>query len=171
MLSDLTVCISSPEPVHCSQPTNGSHLICTSTEGGPEEKHPHRVQGSRRDWQVRPVRLSIPSLSFHGASICFSIIATHDTGDDHLAYSGKKPTTLLCPSILVRSSALGPLGRRSSVLGLRAITPYPCEHAVRAPRLTHANMLCGSIRLKVLTSMLSDLTVCISCVYHHLPPS
>ena len=50
-------------------------------------------------------------------------------------------------------------------------------------RLTHANMLCvfpvlpmrtccaGSIHLKVLTSMLSDLTVCISCVYHHLPPS
>ena len=25
-----------------------------------------------------------------------------------------------------------------------AITSYPCEHAVRLPRLTHANMLCGN---------------------------
>jgi hypothetical protein len=26
---------------------------------------------------------------------------------------------------------------------LCAITSYPCEHAVRVSRLTHANMLCG----------------------------
>ena len=40
------------------------HYIA-STEGGPPEGFPHRVQGSVRDWRVRPVLLSIPSLSFH----------------------------------------------------------------------------------------------------------
>ena len=43
-------------------------IICTSTEGNAPRGVPHRVQGSMRDWRVRPVRLSIPSLSFHSAS-------------------------------------------------------------------------------------------------------
>ena len=47
------------------------HLICTSTEGNAPRGVPHRFQGSMRDWRVRPLHLSNPSLSFPGASMCF----------------------------------------------------------------------------------------------------
>ena len=43
--------------------------------GRPAGLRPRRVQGSLRDWRLRPVRLSIPSLSFHGASMCFFMVA------------------------------------------------------------------------------------------------
>ena len=60
--------------------------ISTSTEGESPKGGPHRVQGRMRDWRARPVRLSIPSLSFHGASIfmlsllwvtCVSLLGFH----------------------------------------------------------------------------------------------
>ena len=49
--------------------------VIASTEDGPPEGFPHRVQGSVRDWRVRPVILSIPSLSFHSDSILLCLAA------------------------------------------------------------------------------------------------
>ena len=52
-------------------PLRSKHIYdaSTSTEGGPPGGLPHRVQGSVRDWRVRPVHPSIPSLSFHSVII------------------------------------------------------------------------------------------------------
>ena len=55
----------------CAQHNIASFDSARQRRAVPEGKHSLRVQGSMRDWRVRPVRLSIPSLSFHGASMCF----------------------------------------------------------------------------------------------------